>query len=250
MGKILHVGFPKTATTYLQSEVFPKINNIKFLPLDGTDKKAIDALLKIRNVYKPIDPDAIKTILSPYDLISLESLSGDIYSSNIEDRKIIAQRLKIIFPHSKILIGIRNKNAIIRSAYSQYIKEGGIYRYEDYISKVIHQDRFKFNNYIKIMQDLFNSKNVHIYKFEDLKQSPEKTIHEMTHFIGKNIDEFKIRSYNVSWDVKQIKTCRRLNRFFRTRLNPYGIIPYPKILVRKSAKLFPPRLLVDRLVKY
>jgi hypothetical protein len=248
MGKILHVGFPKTATTYLQSEVFPKIKNIKFLPLDATDKKAIDALLKIRNISRPIDPEAIKKILYPYDLLSLESLSGDIYSSNIEDRSIIAQRLKIIFPHSKIIIGIRDKNSIIRSAYSQYIKEGGIYRYDDYIAKVVHQERFKFENYIKIMKDLFNSKNVFIYKFEDLKENPEETVKKMTQFIGKSIDEFKVQSYNVSWNSKQIKTCRRLNRFFRTRLNPYGIIPYPDILTRKSAYLFPPRLLVNRLI--
>jgi len=66
---------------------------------------------------------------SKTNLCSYESLTGQHQLSVFINRIIIAERLKV-FGFQKIIISIRNQCDILESAYKQYIKSGGILKFE------------------------------------------------------------------------------------------------------------------------
>ena len=60
-------------------------------------------------------------------------------------------------------------------------------------------------------------------------KKPEKIVKEICDFIGVETPEIEKEAYKRKWNVgyteKQIKIARKLNKIFKTRFNPDGIIP-------------------------
>ena len=101
----IHLGLHKTGTTWLQSEVFSRLKNVSYL-----HQFELDTII----------PDSKKV------LISCEWLSGKPHLlESTEKMYIIADRLKKIFPSSKIIVGFRDKDSWLKSLWKQYIMEGG-----------------------------------------------------------------------------------------------------------------------------
>ncbi len=88
----IHVGMTKTGTSFLQAQIFPKIENVN---LHHTKEMTIKIL-----------PDKL-------NIISHEHFSQGSYQKSIqfEDRKIVAERLKKCFPDAEIIICIREINS-------------------------------------------------------------------------------------------------------------------------------------------
>tara|TARA_B100001057_G_C22744786_1_gene909295 strand:+ start:454 stop:1326 length:873 start_codon:yes stop_codon:yes gene_type:complete len=132
----MHIGLPKTGTTFLQEKVFsnsPK--NIIYNPAVFKElyklfikSEIIDTILlnKINECYKFLSKNENKKVL-----ISNEGWSHDEYSFRFERR---ISFLSKYFKHAHILLIFRNKEDWIISMYLQSIQQGNIQEFKDFIT--------------------------------------------------------------------------------------------------------------------
>lgn len=145
---LVHVGLPKTATSWLQEFYFP---------IEGCGYWIPPVVSAIRHPIKQIghllvadpagrlmddrefDADYIRGQLIAIEppeglvpVISNERLAGHPLSAGF-DRAMLARRIKRVFPRAKILVTIRAQNSIIMSSYMQYLKYGGWHKPETYL---------------------------------------------------------------------------------------------------------------------
>jgi len=196
----------KTATTFLQTEIFPNIKDVNFIHKFELGSK----------LYK----DKI-------NIISNEGFSGKTYHpfTDAQERYAKADRLKKMFPDAYVLIGTRNHLTWLPSLYSQYLKRGGILKFDKWKEEV-DPKYFDTDSYIKYLQNLFGTKKVYVYRFEELKENPHKFLLGICSFIGTDIPVYKNKVYQKGFTDGQKETMRRLNKIFHSKQNPFGVIPF------------------------
>lgn len=158
----------KTGTTFLQRNVFNKVDEINFV----TDRT-------IHNLSRR----------KHSTLISSERLSGvgykgckEIYADQIINNII---NLKNTFRQAKLIIGFREPSSLINSLYKQFLHEGGVLKFEDFL---------RVNNYVLQKGDLLNiidelkhsygKDNYLIYLQEDLKRDPKLVLAQFTEYLN------------------------------------------------------------------
>lgn len=228
------MGYPKTATKFLQFEIFPKLN-LKYFFVGGTPKneyKKMRRLLDdIRNPNANIIHPHYKHQLSQLipkqtdTLISYESLSGEIYDPNILDMKVTSLRLNGLLDDTKIIVCTREKSSMLKSLYSQYIKEGGILEREDFNKYFFNMQRLDYDTYLDFLYKLFGKENVLHVDFELLKKDDHKFVSSICSFMNQPIPSFTNKKLNPGYSQKQIEIQRFLNNAFKTKLNPNGLPP-------------------------
>lgn len=124
----IHVGFPKTASGFLQRSFFPHTRDIELLTLHNKDtiEKSKDIIYLLNwaddrtfeNSYDLI-LEKINSFTAKKILISAEALC---YGTKKISRIEILHRLKICFPDAKILFVIRDQINHLKSLYSQLLK--------------------------------------------------------------------------------------------------------------------------------
>ena len=120
---LVHIGFHKTGTTWLQQGLFSsKAFNRRF-----TSTQIRDALVGPTSYQ--FDPETARALL-PCDsasgccVISDERLSGSPHAGGY-DSSMVAERIAATFPDAKVLIVFREQRAMIHSVYQQYVRDGG-----------------------------------------------------------------------------------------------------------------------------
>jgi len=187
---IIHVGLQKTGTTFLQEEIFRKMNvryirNINFVNLCfKRDKKTI---------------------------IADEGLSGNARSNKV-DRFKIADNLHKLFPDAKIIVGIRNPHDMIASLYSQYIRTGG-YDEDGVIKSIISYTNYE--EYIDYIQSLFKDVFIYNYDYDFKKEHKEAFIIRLCDFIGEPVPNYQDKRYRVRLKPYQLKTMRVINKLLK-----------------------------------
>jgi len=243
----VHVGLHKTGTTFLQEEIFSKLKNVNYIhqPRTFLQKDIYSKVPKVRvSFFKPdktLDdiPEFEPNLSSDkINIISRESLSGAPSVGYIDGdvRYTIADRIKKNYPDSKIIVGLREKNSWLYSSYGQYVRSGGTFSYNDWFEKVFDHKYLDFDGYIDYLEELFD--DVYVYKLEELKSNTKVFVNNLCDFIGVNIPKYELRVHNKGFDEKQMKLARFLNKFYRSRLNPRGIIFRHILNPRKIIKLF------------
>ena len=176
----VHVGYPKTGTSFLQLEVFPKIR-------EGN-----------RDIC----------------IISRENLIGDCFSLDVSDMGAIVRLIKKFYPDAKIILGIREIGGMLVSLYSQYVKEGGHLKQKDFFKQKINMERYNHKRYIGMLYDLFGESNVFVYDFKDFKDDIDSVIFSLCSFIGCDVPSYdKSNRYAVRWNDKQIGLMRMAQRY-------------------------------------
>lgn len=192
---LIHLGYHKTATTWLQRHFFPKHPQIDFI---GEHKELSPLLIaphgfdfegKIaQNFFYPKLEQAFKENKVP--VISAERLSGNPHSGGY-DSKEIADRLKEVFSDAKILIMIRHQPEAILSNYKQYIKMGGICTLKEYMFPpqegripLFKLDNFKYHRLANYYAKLFGKENIKIIPYEKFLFHPQLFLEELSGFLG------------------------------------------------------------------
>lgn len=211
----IHVGLPKTATTFLQKEIFAKFEDVNYIGR--------------WNIKTELKKDTI-------NIISDETLYGcadATYNNNIDIRQIILDKLKLMYPNAKIIVGIREKEKWKKSLYNHYVKAGGYLPYDKWLTK-INVDYFDMESYIKDLKKKF--KLVYVYNFDDIKNQ-NKFVENLCNFMELPIPMFTNKLHNVSLTKMQLKILRILNRvIYSKEYNPKGIIPH-MILIKIFRKI-------------
>lgn len=197
---LIHIGYHKTATTWLQLFYFPHHPELAFIaghealwqhlisppPLEFNPKIT-------QTLFQPLLQHSLQT--QQFPVLSSERLSGNPHAGGF-DNKEIADRLKAVFPNAKILIVIRRQSDAILSNYKQYIRVGGICNLTDYLTPPIdgriplfRLDNFAYHHLANYYIQLFGKDKVKIMLYEQFRQQPQVFIQTLSQFIGVNSNQ-------------------------------------------------------------
>ena len=213
----IHVGLHKTASTFLQQEVFPQFKSVLLIANPETQhNKAFNQLMYADDCfYSPnLVIQEINKIKSDRILISDECFSGQPLFFLSNNKTIIAKRLADLFPDAKIILFIRGQKDLMLSLYSQYLtRRNGVknilelFRHPDFINELkkhpyykrkpvpafgyysvhgfSHLDCFLHYETIHLYKSLF--KSVHVLLYEDILHNPNKIKISLEKIIGEKL---------------------------------------------------------------
>ncbi len=249
-GPLVHIGYHKTGTTWLQSGLFVDREAGFYRP--WTSKQLRDSLVLPSSLE--FDADEARRVLAPgvesiegeglVPVASDERLSGSPHAGGLDSAEI-AERLAGVFPEARVLIVIREQRAAILSTFKQYIRDGGAAPLGKYLSprrpEEVPQFRFEHWEYHRLIeryQSLFGADRVLVLPFENLVQRPEAFALRIQEFIGQT--ERTAPSGGREYPALSALTLaikRQANRLLvRTALNPSAPL-YVKDHERKFERL-------------
>jgi hypothetical protein len=192
---LIHIGYHKTATTWLQLFYFPHHPELALIaghdglwqhlmsphPLEFNPQLT-------QQLFQPLITQSLQTQQIP--VLSAERLSGNPHAGGF-DNKDMADRLKAVFPQAKILIVIRRQPDAILSNYKQYIRVGGICNLSDYLNPPVdgriplfRLENFAYHHLAQYYAQLFGKDKVKIMLYEQFVQQPQQFIQKLSKFIG------------------------------------------------------------------
>jgi len=240
---LLHVGYMKTASTWLDRAVFR--NREAGFTSPWRHRETIEKLLLV-NPFA-FDPDEAKAFFAPgiaaargeslVPVLSNERLTGEPHSGGY-DSKTIADRLAAVFPGARVLIVIREQSSMILSSYKQYIATGGAASLKSYLFPGVkgpaRLPRFRFEQFeyhwlIAAYEHLFGSDRVLVLPLERLRQDPRGFVASIEAFAGGRMPEsLPLDRVNPSLSWLSVGIKRRVNHLFvRDPLNPAPLLPLP-----------------------
>ncbi len=230
--RTVHIGLPKTATTYLQEVIFPQFKgDLKYFDKASSSQyfrelmDFDDSMFDVQQMCQKFGE-----IWNIHDnvLFSCEMLTGLHHQSAFVNRSQIARRLKEV-GFQRVIISIRNQYAELESAYRQYIKSGGVLKFDDYISfekdkrKYFYVEYFDYSLLWSIYSKLFGHKNVLILQYEHLYSLG--FLKSILDFIGLEEREVQFQNpVNTSLSLTKTNILRILNHFTCNTFRPSNLI--------------------------
>ncbi|GAA4644597.1 hypothetical protein GCM10023115_25570 [Pontixanthobacter gangjinensis] len=243
MNKI-HIGYPKTATTFLQREVFKELKNHKFI--GHSEFRKLGLINLIWKADRSIDYDNLKELFrsNNNNFISFEDLSGPLFQGSIMIDEIPNRLFKIFGKELKVLITIRRQEDLLRSIYIQYIHQGGTNSLYNFLKKDslgmnrIDLNAFNFLETYNRYKSVFGNSNIVILPYEKFKINPTEFIGDLNDFFeNENIILKKNKVVYRSMDGLQLRLLKNLNRFIQTPISEKYIIP-PHIINQSKIRFW------------
>jgi len=259
---VVHIGYPKTASTFLQTHVFPNLDGCAFLTHWGDAAAELRPL--IRNLYWADDDhylqETLRTFIAEWRtahpgplLLSDENLAGGLYP--IDDNwERNARRIHDQLPDAHVLVVVREQRALMRSAYSLHVQRGGYVSFADLLAGRAERARFVpeifcFHHLVVRYRELFGADRVTVMPYEQLARDPGRFASEVSSLVsGRPVDVPQPTGSraNVSLSPVSLRIMRRTNRMFRK--STYNAHPTVR-RVPAAAKLRPVlHATVDRVV--
>jgi len=248
---VLHIGFPKTASTYLQTVVFPEHPEISFSWREhkhvffdlrdygfGFDKSAFIARLNDTTHDSTNEDCKVR-------MFSAEALSGDAYSG-LGGRMII-DLLADLLPDAKVMVMIREQRSYVASVWNAYVMEGGTLGIKGFLTqhaspaisfnipRGIDQrecyaniyEKLRYDRFVRYGREIFGENRFGVFFFEDLRRDPEIFFNNVFSFIGVDPGHRpRVAASNVSFVDPWRTIFQVFCRFCQTQHNESGILPY------------------------
>lgn len=233
----LHLGYHKTATTFLQRSIFPKMKNVNYIRQKYIQKD----LRRIRvNKLSDLKIENIRDYFNSFNnrkpmLISYEGFSGSPFAPRkSKTQSSILKDLRRIFPASdydvSVIVGIREQVELLTSLYVQHVHQGGIMDAKHFIKYCKNNGslrNFHYQIYLKGIEEGFGKDNLYLMIYEDFKQNESKEMLKLLNYMGEpEIPQYEregnVRKANKSYGTMQVAIGRKLNRFFKTPIHPKG----------------------------
>ena len=225
----IQIGFQKCGTTFLENNVYPTNLNLNVV------QAAKHTDLELTLLKQIILPDRLEFDRSYTQYLFNKSYSPFYQKSKTNgimfegftflyerrfDRKSVVERLKSLFPESKIITFIRSQKTWLLSHYSQYIKSGGLLNLNDFIELQLDNpslDSHYIDWYplIKCLHEIFGKKNVLVCLFEDLKIDPQKISNNIFSFLDVPYSIVDNKKVNVSLSKYSLYIIRIFNHVIR-----------------------------------
>lgn len=214
----IHIGMPKTGSTWLQNCILPLI-------------KTVDVCYKESFRYSMLKWS------KPRLLLSYENYAGYPHKSALRGldgwmatRARSLSNLSALFPSADIILVVRKQSELLRSIYNQYIKVGGCISFDDYCfgdsSSSVDKDALLYMNLLKQVRAHFNG-SILLLSFELFKSDKSRFGKFFLDFAGAqdeiDFERHGSRRINVSLTQGQIKHMLKLNKWVQTEYSPDGI---------------------------
>lgn len=253
---LLHIGYHKTASTWLQSNLFDARDQ-GFMTDPATPRHAlVERLVRPDPLF--YDPAAAAAAYRPASdlalaqgrtlVLSHERLSG-YPSSGGRDRQLIAERLAATFPEARILIVIREQKAIIRSMYSQHVTDGGVESIEHFLAtpepRLCRKPSFCLEYYcydhmLDLYRGLFGAERVLVLPYELLARDPAAfSARIVRHCGGAPVPIGEAKRVNAARPLLMQVVQRPLNMLlYHNELSPGALLHIPRFH-KRYARLRP-----------
>lgn len=213
---IIHIGYPRTATTWFQENLYCNTTNYTFYKSNELRKKILSKTNENLNNF------VIKTFDSNtnYIICDEEFINIKINTATINER---AKKLYENFKNSKIIIFIRNQIDIIESKYSFYIQSGGTLKLEELTNIMFDNnniDKWKYYEQISIFKSTFGEENVYVFLYEDFNKNIKSFINNYNSIFGlNNNNKINFSKSNNSINYRLLNILRFLNQFSKVKIN-------------------------------
>ncbi len=206
---LVHIGYHKTATTWLQRRVFDP-GRLGFFPVseNGDDSMAFGWEFLCGpgerpdwggRLASPFDFDA-GAVRAKFDrlvagrdglpVISHEDLCGHMLIGGMTSREI-AERLHAVFPEARILVTIREQTGLIHSSYGHFLRAGGICglrryltTFNEYQTPMFDPEHLRYHRLTAFYQGLFGAERVKVMAYEAFAADPRAFLAELQAFVG------------------------------------------------------------------
>lgn len=239
-GPLLHIGFHKTGTSWLQRHAF-RSEALGFCAV-GSEERIKERVVAPHDL--DFDADACRASFAAriekgraaglVPVVSAERLCGDLTHGGY-DSAALAARLAAVWPDGRVLMVIREQREMVFSSYSQYIKMGGLLDLESYLQQPPVRrphpwpfvlTHLQYDRLIARYQQLFGEANVLVLPYEQFRDEPAGFMRRLVSFAGARAAEGAIenlpsgRVVNVGERAVAVPITRRANLLLRRRLNP------------------------------
>lgn len=224
---LIHVGFPKAASTSLQAwfAAHPEL----IFDRNGLAGYHVAAELA-RDVIR--ERRASWFVTSCEDLVS-PSLPGHTFADGrrptAEYRRRTCEILHGLFSHATILIVTRSHDTVVRSAYSEYLRHGGrlsLARLREFDVRAAQvEDDWDYDVAVGLYESAFGAENVIVLPYELLADDPAGFTRILEERLGISHVEIEIPRLNTSLTSAEIRWYPRLSTaaaFARGRLGAPG----------------------------
>jgi hypothetical protein len=250
---LIHIGYHKTGTSYLQRYLFFRDPPVDFVaPWTVISGEAIERFVLTHPAR--FDPAAVRSEFearltekdsSLVPVISHEDLCGVPMLARYYGFQV-ADRLRQTFPNAKILITIREQKSALRSIYGQYIRQDGEWPIQTFLgtgneppgfAPICRLDHLEYdllaNHYIR----LFGDRQVLVLPFELLAKNPiefQQAIHD---FAGTGATAHAPFDRELGGlGAYSLKLMRRLNKVIRQPPDWHGDWKRNPLLLRAKIK--------------
>jgi hypothetical protein len=203
---ILHLGFPKTATTTFQHTVFPSIPGIEYLgiPPDVFAEVTRKLIQQNDNEFDQNLPEVSREFWSLVKgdsqtlMVSEEKFLSAFNKWGIHDPVVTAKRLRqvIVFERPqvsvKVIFLIRSQPDLFLSYYAQDYRHGfSEYPMKDLLKEGLSDSKshflfrtFHFENIVNELNKEFGSENVRVFAFERFRRHRTEFFNDLGEYFG------------------------------------------------------------------
>jgi hypothetical protein len=240
---LVHVGYPKAASTWLQQNVWNNSSLGFCSPIPAAEIRRLlvwppDLSFQSEPVGSLLSMTLQHTPNTCVPVLSEERLSGAAESGG-HDAVSIAGRIRLVIPGGRVLIVIRRQADIIGSAWGQYVKYGGTEPLSRWLESQVDPfslvPRFsphfyEFDRLYEVYASLYGKDDVLVITQEQLRESAVQFVRTIQHFAAAAplAQSLPSQSANARLDASVLHLVRLQNLFgrkpygrSRTSLNPY-----------------------------
>ena len=263
---IVHIGYPKAASTTLQRNLFAEhyeINNLSangYTVKDFQDNKNMqklyDNLVKLTGIeyYYSDNLKLFNNVITKYmssekrNLFSEESLLNQSFGDNY----LKAYRLKEIFPNAKIIIVLRDQINLAKSKYDMhsFIKIGNKKRYltfYQWLEREFENPNSSFLNGLRyyetvsLYKKIFGENNVGTFLLEELSENTDVFAQKLSEFINVDANKTKHLLENKSLNIAKSHHVHNLRVKFIPGIQFSKVLPKSthKYLINKLTEVLP-----------
>jgi len=219
MNIVFHIGYPKTATTWLQERYFPNVANYHYIPLNNANRIFLNSdffLFDAQDVRKNLMAISNSNLLVSSEFFTTAINFGWHYGYFSAG---IANKIHATFPEAHIVVFLRRQQSLICSAYQQYIKNGGTFGFKRWLHSgdVFCMEHLLFDKLISYYDGLFGKSNVHVYLFEEFRENQAEFLRKMNEELGFEVDLEKISFAKVNRGIRRgiFPLLRMVNHFYK-----------------------------------
>jgi len=233
---IVHIGYHKTASTWFQKSVYPRVTNYAYVPRERV-KRAFFSASALH-----FDPDwtraALELAPDRAPILCEEELSGYLHTGGLLGflSKEMAHRIRAVFPDARVLIFVRSQPEMIAACYQQYLRGGGTHpprRYlwpQDSLRGASAQpykiarfsfDHFDYDRLAAHYVALFGRENVGVYAYEEIQRDARGFLERFAKAEGLELElaAVSLGKRNASYSSAIARLARGLNRFTARTVN-------------------------------
>ena len=190
-----HLGLPKVASTYLQTQIFPHFTGI--------------------NYYR-------KRKFNEYKTLDIQQLNGKFLFTEERDRKMEEAVVDIVqrYPDARFILILRRQDKWILSRFKYHIRKQGWRKFHQFFNLEPNDGYWKREElFFKKKIDFIEQHSKHtplILTMEMLQKDKLGFIKRITDYMGIDMPDIKNdRAVNQSFNTKQLTVLRKFNDWYR-----------------------------------